>query len=219
MVGAALGAAVLTPRLSGIGAVPPLAQAVPEAFGRWQAMPDPLLPAQLAVSPDGRPSTDQPYDDVLTRSYRSGEGHGAAVMLALAWGRSQRQEVKIHRPELCYPAQGFELLELADTQFEGLAGQAGGVVGKDMLTRAGQRLEAVSYWIRIGLSYSDSPWRTRWHILREGLEGRIPDGMLVRASRIIATPHEAPAAHAVLHRFLVDLVQALPAPARGLLVR
>ncbi len=55
------------------------------------------------------PNMDRPYDDVLMRAY--GNSQGDIVLLAVAYGRNQRQEVKIHRPDVCYTAQGFQLVE------------------------------------------------------------------------------------------------------------
>ena len=57
----------------------------------------------------GETDPEAPYDDVLMRSYTN--AHGEVVMLALAYGRHQRQEIKIHRPELCYTSQGYAVLQ------------------------------------------------------------------------------------------------------------
>ena len=77
------------------------------------------------------------------------------VMLALAYGVNQRQEVKIHRPELCYVSQGFKLLERSQVALS--AAQAAlPVRAQRMLVQAPGRAEAVSYWIRIGDMYSTS---------------------------------------------------------------
>lgn len=206
-----------TPELHEVTGAPSLEATVPERFGDWAVVPSTLVPANLAVAADGQPSTDQPYDQIVTRTYRNSQGE--IVMLALAYGRTQRQEVKIHRPELCYPAQGFQVLSLQSTRFDGLQGQRYPVTGKQMVARSGQRTEAVSYWIRIGRVYSDSAWVTRWHILREGLQGRVPDGILVRASRPVANAADAERAYPAMDRFLHELVAATPPGTRELMVR
>jgi len=48
------------------------------------------------------------------RAYQNSQGQ--IVYLALAWGEQQRQEVKIHRPDLCYVAQGFKVWRLSGLQ-------------------------------------------------------------------------------------------------------
>lgn len=200
------------------GTAPPnLEASVPTQFGDWTAVPNPMVPANLAVAADGQASTDQPYDQTVLRSYRNSRGD--IVMLALAYGRSQRQEVKIHRPELCYPAQGFDVQGLQSTAFDAVPGTHQRVTGKQMLARSGQRMEAVSYWIRIGRVYSDSAWRTRWHIFTEGLQGRVPDGILVRASRPVSGVADAAQAYPALAQFMTELVQASPPATRDLMVR
>jgi hypothetical protein len=77
----------------------------------------------------------------------------------------------------------------------------------------------VSYWIRIGDLYSRSPWKTRSYIFSEGMHGRIVDGILVRVSQTLAgSANATPELFAVQERFLTELVRALPAKTRELLV-
>jgi len=127
--------------------------------------------------------------------------------------------VKIHRPELCYTAQGFEVLRRTpvDLPLTGVSAQP--ARGARMLVRGADRVEAVSYWIRIGDLYGSSAWKTRSHILFEGLSGRIVDGMLVRVSQIVPDAASAtPQRFALQEDFLAQLVRALPVNARDLLV-
>ena len=67
--------------------------------------------------------------------------------------------------------------------------------------------------------YSDSAWETRTHILAEGLQGRVTDGALVRASMFVGSRTEADAVQPLVNDFLHALIQATPEPARSLLVR
>ena len=88
-----------------------------------------------------------------------------------------------------------------------------------MLVSAPGRSEAVSFWIRIGDLYSTSAWKTRAHIFTEGMQGRVVDGMLVRVSQIVPDASAADAArYEVQEKFLGDLVHAMPAEARHLLI-
>jgi hypothetical protein len=85
-----------------------LEQTVPLKIGDWTALKEGVPQMALAVAPDGQRSEEQPYDEVVMRTYVN--SHGEQVMVALAYAREQRQEVKIHRPEVCYQAQGYKNL-------------------------------------------------------------------------------------------------------------
>jgi len=151
------------------------------------------------------------------RTYENDRGQ--VVMLALAWGATQRQEVKVHRPDLCYVAQGLQIRSLIPKSFSGIAGASSTVTGKQMIAIRGNGGEAVSYWIRIGSLYSEDAIDTRLHIFKEGLAGRIPDGILVRASMPIRSEAEANEAWPIIEGFLRDLVAATPKPTRRMLLR
>ncbi len=160
---------------------------------------------------------DQPYDQTLMRTYVNSKGQ--VVMLALAWGAKQRQEVKVHRPDLCYVAQGHKVKQFSSAQFSGIAADHGPVIGSKMVTEGPHGGEAVMYWIRIGDIYSESAVATRVHILLEGISGRIPDGILVRASIQIRGQEDAQTAWPVMEAFLTDLVAATPFGTRKLMIR
>lgn len=189
-----------------------LESAIPKAFGEWNYVPSAAMQVNLAIKRDEDDLSDQIYDQVLMRTYRNNKGE--SVMLALAWGRQQRQEVKIHRPELCYIAQGFTVE--ANRAFDPLG--AFGPSGRAMVATHPRRVEPVLYWVRIGNTISSSAWQTRLYILREGLSGRIPDGILVRTSQIVRTSDATSRSHALQSQFLRDLVEALPVETRTLLV-
>jgi len=195
---------------------PVLAQTVPSVFGEWREVSS----VTEQVDPDknaDEPSMDRPYDDVLMRTY--GNARGDVVLLTLAYGRNQRQEVKIHRPDVCYTAQGFSLINRSHVAFPvtGLSGRR--VESMRMLVSAPGRTEAVSYWIRIGDVFSDNAWAIRYHIFQQGISGRAVDGMLVRVSQIVSGADAASAErYRVQERFLADLVRALPKSARRQLV-
>ena len=212
-LGAALGSAI-TPKLTFVTSDVKFEQTVPHAFGDWHELPSPY--SQVSVFTADGTNMDQPYDQTLMRTYANSKGQ--VVMLALAWGARQRQEVKIHRPDLCYIAQGYQVRSLTPTAFR-IPNTGAPVVGKRMVAFGQGAGEAVSYWIRIGDIYSEDAMTTRLHILKEGLSGRVPDGILVRASQQIAGAEEAEQAWPVLDSFLTDLVAALPPQTRELLVR
>jgi EpsI family protein len=186
---------------------------VPKQFGAWTYVPSAVTQVDLSVKRDGdEGSNTRVYDQVLMRTYRNPQGQ--SVMLALAWGRQQRQEVKIHRPELCYVAQGFRIE--SSRPLEGLGD--GSVRGTTLLTASTRRFEPVIYWVRIGDTLSSSAWQTRLYILREGIAGRIPDGILVRTSQVMRNGSQVEASLEVQRQFLADLVAAVPPAQRAVLV-
>lgn len=210
---AIVGAYVLTPAKSEIAIDVDLENEVPRAFGDWKERASPFVQVSLATG--GQPDLNQPYDQTLMRAYENSRGD--TVYLALAWGREQRQEVKIHRPDLCYIAQGFEVISLKPTEFN-LASINMRPEGKHMIASLGRTTEFVSYWIRIGSLFSESAVETRMHILSEGVKGKTLDGILVRASVRINGEREADEIWQQLDSFLADLVKSSPENIKALLI-
>ena len=212
----AAGLAVLaTPRLREDAAPIDMDSVTPSAVGPWRVMSNAALQVGLTTTAN---DINQPYDQTVMRTYVDDQGH--AIQVALAWGRHQRQEIKIHRPELCYPAQGLAVESLKDTQFPLLLANHQAVVGKRMIAQssAGQK-ELVSYWIRIGSLYSGNAWQTRLHIMQEGLAGRVTDGVLVRVSQRVSNDQDFDAAFARQERFIADLYNTSPAALQHILAR
>ncbi|WP_290970880.1 exosortase B [Herbaspirillum sp.] len=207
----------LMPSPAVAGDVPRFESLVPHRFGQWTEVPSPYLQVDLAVGEEGAASSEQPYDAVLMKTYRNAAGR--QVMLALAYAREQRQEVKIHRPEVCYTAQGFVQLAHDRADFPMAAAvPVAAVSGERFLMRNKDRLEAVSYWIRIGDAFPRGGWQTRVKLFRDGLGGKVPDGILVRASSLVDDSAQAEAAYALQQDFLKDFVGGLGPQARALLL-
>lgn len=217
LASAAATAVIATPTLHEITDAPSLEQVLPSEFGGWKTLPNPTL--QVGLTTGGETSTDQPYDQSVMRSYVDGRGH--LIQVAVAWGKKQRQEIKIHRPELCYPAQGLPVKDLKTVTLPVVSPASGEqVVGKRMLAehRSGQ-MEAVSYLIRIGSIYSEGAVDTRMHIFKEGLAGRLPDGVLLRVSQVVADKAALDDTYERQEKFMAELVAATPEQARSLLIR
>ena len=209
-----VGSIALRPQTTPAADIPDLEQLVPGQVAGWRQLQAPSIQVNLAVT-EGDRVTNAPYDRVLMRTY--GNDQGAQVMLALAYAADQKQDVKIHRPEVCYVAQGFDTLHLAPQSFL-IAADTAPIPGMRLLVRERSRLEAVSYWIRIGDQYTNNPWLTRAYIFTEGLKGRSTDGMLVRVSTLIATDNEADEAYVRQERFMADLVASVSEQQRAYLV-
>jgi EpsI family protein len=192
-----------------------LERMIPKQFGPWKQVETGIIQMDLAPRDGEETTTDRPYDQALMRTYVRDDG--AVVMLALAYGRTQRQEVKVHRPELCYVAQGFEVRSRTPIQLR-LDDQMQ-VSAYHLVTGNDKRAEPVTYWIRIGDKMPSNAWESRAEIFREGLLGRIPDGLLVRVSSATRPSDPIDAAYQQQSEFLSDLWRSVDQPTRAVLAR
>jgi EpsI family protein len=212
MLATAAVAHILTPREQFAADKVALESMVPRQFGNWAEEASSII--QVAADLDrstGAEAELPAYDQILMRTYRR-RADGEQIMLALAYGRQQRQEFKIHRPELCYYGQGYEVRSVG-ARVIALA-PSRHVASQTLMARNRWRLEPVTYWIRIGDQISDNAWQTRWIIFREGMAGRVPDGILVRASSLIEQDSQREHALNVQRLFLSDLYAAMSPRAR-----
>jgi EpsI family protein len=192
-----------------------LERMIPKRFGEWVeqgATVEQVSPQIGQVDGENGGRAGRPlYDQVLMRTYRR-QSDGEMVMLALAYGRRQVQEFKIHRPELCYYSQGYDVRFVGRSHV--LLGPRFGVDSNLLLARNRARYEPVTYWIRVGDRISLSAWETRWLIFKDGISGSVPDGILVRASSVIQTDADSASAFRVQKIFFADLYNSLSPAAR-----
>ena len=177
-----------------------LAQWFPAEFGGWAI--DTEMPLQL-VSPEVQVGLNAVYHQTLGRIYRNPQGQ--RIMLSVAYGGDQSDATRAHRPEVCYPAQGFEIVEHYASEIA--LGQRRLRV-RQLLTRQSGRVEPVTYWITVGQRVALSGTEQKLAQLSYSLRGVIPDGMLVRVSSI-----DSDAAHAygVQAAFVGAMVLAMAA--------
>jgi EpsI family protein len=191
---------------------------IPKFFGDWVLASSEIDQVDLTIAAnDGQRSNTNPYDEVVTRTYR--DRTGLTVMLAVAYAASQEQEVKVHRPELCYPGQGFQQLAWNEASLSALSGEREPVRIVRLLMQRGNRIEAVVYWLRTGQSYGTRAWDGRLEIFKRGLEGQLTDGVLVRASTLLNAVADAPAAYEQLEGFLSEMHAASRPSVQKLLVQ
>jgi EpsI family protein len=182
-----------------------LGQMLPERFGDWSVDE---RSAGFVVNPQQQEVLARIYSQTLSRTYVNAKT-GAVVMMAVAYGEDQRDSMQMHFPEICYPAQGFQIgQQLQETV--PLGGTALHV--KHLVASMGPaRIEPITYWIMIGLHPTESGWHKKLTEMRYGLQGFIPDGLLFRVSSI--GPDSA-IQYRVHEQFLADLFHVLPALAR-----
>jgi EpsI family protein len=161
-----------------------LKKVVPEAFGEWSLDPQMAL---VVASPDVEAKLAKVYQQTLSRTYMNPKGE--RMMLSIAYTGDIDQQMDVHRPELCYPAQGFDIV--AKTQDAKVATPAGELPVKQLVARHGMRVEPITYWITVGDTTATKGWERKLVKLRYGLTGQIPEGMLVRVSSISPQPASA----------------------------
>ncbi|HMM54774.1 MAG TPA: EpsI family protein [Candidatus Desulfobacillus sp.] len=172
---------------------------VPKAFGEWRE--EPLLFAQV-INPQQQEVLDRIYNQTLARTYVNPQGY--RVMLSIAYGGDQSDAMQVHRPEVCYPAQGFTL---RDKHGDSLQTAFGNLPVTRVNTSLGSRQEPITYWVTIGDTVLRSTGiRKKLVEMSYGLAGKIPDGMLVRVSSI---DRDTSRAYEMQDRFTRQMVEAL----------
>jgi EpsI family protein len=178
---------------------PDLERMFPAQFGDWRVAADRVV---VAPAPDVQAQLDALYNQVLTRNYVNSAGE--MIMLSVAYGGDQSEATRAHRPEICYPAQGFNVTWDQPAQLS----VAGGTLPvRTLMTHFGSRNEPITYWIVVGQEVVTSGMQQKLAQMRYGLRGLIPDGMLVRVSSIDADRDDA---YGVQARFIADLAESMP---------
>ena len=171
----------------------------PKAFGDWRE--DDRMPVQL-VAPDTQAMLNKLYNQTLSRTYINPQGD--RIMLSVAYGGDQSDATRAHRPEVCYPAQGFQLNERQDGTIA-LADRSLRV--RRLVTQLGGRVEPLTYWITVGERITISGTEQKLAQLSYSTRGVVPDGMLVRVSSI---DRDSSKAFSVQQGFIAALAQAIP---------
>lgn len=151
---------------------------VPDKFGVWRRD---TASATGVVDPQTKAFIDSIYTRTLARLYVADDGY--RIMLSIAYSRDHSDNRdSLHRPEICYPASGFNILSQADTE---IATPYGKVSARRLITRLGAaRPEPVTYWVMIGEHAVVTGTDRKLASLRYTSRGLIPDGLLFRVSSI-----------------------------------
>jgi EpsI family protein len=173
----------------------------PKSFGEWQL--DTNLPVAI-ISPDVEALLKTLYAQTLSRTYVSRSGE--RIMLSVAYGGDQSDATRAHRPDVCYPSQGFEILSNNNARIDVRGEQ---LPVRHMFAKLAQRYEPVTFWFVVGEHVAVSGQQQKIAQLRYGMRGIIPDGMLVRVSSI---DPDAEAAYRLQARFIADMRAAMTPP-------
>lgn len=178
MLVAASLAAALRPTISMADERPPidLKAMVPTAFGDWRQLE---RSGAYIIDPQTQQLLSTIYSETLSRTYVNSKGY--QIMLSIAYGKNQSDALQLHKPEVCYPAQGFQLfdkhadlLDLGDSS----------IPTTRLMTKLSTRQEPVTYWTVVGDHVTVNGTDKKLTEMRYAMDNRVPDGMLIRVSSI-----------------------------------
>lgn len=196
----------LTPRekISDQGPKIDLETMIPRQFGDWK-VDESVMPLQ--ISPDQAAMLNELYSQTMSRTFVNHRNE--RVMLSIAYGGNQSRHLQVHRPEVCYSAQGFEIGEMVKGSI-----QVGNVSLPVMRLVAlqGQRNEPITYWVRFGGTIVRGNLEQGFARLKYGLTGKVVDGMLVRVSSI---SKQSESSFKLQDQFVKDMLAAVSAHDRN----
>ncbi len=188
-----------TTHLSDVLGKPDLEKIFPAEFADWRVD---VRAAMILPSPQTQALLASIYNQTLTRTYINAVGE--RIMLSVAYGGDQSDATRAHLPEVCYPAQGFQITSNTRSELV-LADRA--VSTRLLMSKLGLRNEPITYWLVVGDRVTVSRTDQKLAQFRLGLKGLIPDGLLVRVSSI---DENMTRGYAVQAKFLTQLAQAMP---------
>lgn len=199
LVAAAGGAFALTPRnrLNLLGDKK-LEKAVPLTIGAWS-----VTPSNAVVLPDSAEGSlaARLYDQTVSRLYTSDTE--LPVMMVIAYGSTQSDQLQLHRPEVCYAAVGFEITTA--TQVAVPLAPGAELPARELVARNNDRVEPILYWTRVGDFLPTSGNEQRLMKLRSEMRGYVADGVLVRLSSV---GEPSPEVFGSLQRFTRQMLAA-----------
>jgi EpsI family protein len=151
---------------------------IPKTFGDWK-IDETITP--LIANPEQQALINKIYNQTLTRTYVNSRNE--RIMLSIAYGGDQSDSMAVHKPEVCYPGQGFQIIKNVSDTFSTVEGS---IPVRRLVATQGQRIEPITYWTTVGDTVAISGLGRKLQQLKFGLTGKIPDGLLFRISSIQA---------------------------------
>ncbi|MBS0363287.1 MAG: EpsI family protein [Proteobacteria bacterium] len=185
-----------------------VADLVPAKFGDWTSedVGDPY-----AINGPGTLSAKL-YNELITRQYVN-EKAQAAVLMLLAYGGKQSDELQLHRPEVCYPAFGYALVRNEPVSLP--VGKGVTIPARRLAAVQDDRHESIIYWSRMGEALPQTGPQQRAARLEIGLKGIVPDGILCRFS---TAGDDLDRSWASINGFVADLLGAIAVDKRNVLI-
>ncbi|MFA5171867.1 MAG: exosortase-associated protein EpsI, B-type [Sulfuriferula sp.] len=180
---------------------------IPHQFGDWRELPEQNLEI---INPQQAETIERIYSQTLSRTFINDKGD--AIMLSIAYGEDQSDANELHHPEVCYPAQGFQVL--ADTPTL-LKTPFGNIPAQHLYTTMGERAEPLTYWTLLGHKIVRGGTQSKLEQLKYGFKGLIPDGLLFRVSNLSNNQAYSYALH---EQFINQLLSNIDASSRQHLI-
>jgi len=181
---------------------------LPRTLGNWTSrdvsdLVAPETPDSLAA---------RLYGETVGRIYRQ-ESTGDQVIMLMAHGDVENNELQLHRPEVCYPAFGFAITESRPLTLQ--LPSAVTVPCRSLVAKSSDRQETILYWTRLGETFPTTVAEQRIERLRSAMHGYTPDGVLARFSVIGSDKANS---LSIMERFIPKLVMQVPASQRRALI-
>jgi EpsI family protein len=181
---------------------------LPRKFGGWDSRD--VSDLYVPETPDSLEA--RLYGETVARLFTDRQS-GMEIMMLMAHGDSQSNELQLHRPEVCFPAFGFSLTSSAPVELQ---------IRKDvtlparrLLAESNVQRQAVLYWTRLGEYFPVSVTEQRLNRLTAAMHRYIPDGLLARFSMVETG---SGAAFAEISRFIPELLSEIPKGRLGVFV-
>jgi EpsI family protein len=181
---------------------------LPTKFGDWA----PVQGLNVVTPPPPDSLERALYNQEASRGFVDPEGH--VVMLIVAYGESQSDRLQLHHPEVCYTAQGFRVSRTSSVKLD-YSDSAPPLKLTRLVAKREDRLEPISYWMRVGYDNSNSNWARQALKLQYGLRGWIPDGALFRVSTVGVPADQS---FKIQDKFIRDLLNAVDPETREFMV-
>lgn len=185
MAASSVGASRLVPelRLADTRKTEHIAHLIPISIDGWQR----IEVSTGIVNPQAQELSQQIYAETITQIYQDKNGY--RIMLSIAYGKEQQESMQVHKPEICYPAQGFQIKTIRNDSVDT---PQGSINVRRLDTQMGlARQEPVTYWITLGDKVVTQGNAKKIEEIRYAMKGYIADGMLVRVSSIDPDPVKA----------------------------
>jgi EpsI family protein len=170
----------------------------PQRLGDWAGRPELLAPAIEQVLA---------ADDYVNTTFRN-SAEAAPVSLFSAYYRTQSGGTGIHSPEVCLPADGWEIFTIEPIEVALPGTDAGTIPLNRAVIQKGLDKQLVYYWFESGGRRSTNDMLLKVRSVADALTRGRTDAALVRVVTPIGADGEA-AADARLTRFLEASVDRL----------
>lgn len=191
-----------TTRMAEMGEAIDLQTLVPKRIGEW-VMDE--REGIKVVNPQANAAVSAIYQQVLSRHYVNTQ-NGNVVMLSIAYGADQSYGHDLHVPDVCYPAGGFQIVQRTDSQLQ--LGDNLNLPTRRLIAQRAQRREPLTYWVVVGERAVTGAVAAKLAALRYGMQGVVPDGMIIRVSTVGLPDKQA---FAEQDAFTAEMLRNLPA--------